>query len=276
MSVDTLTLLDDVDWIATKKIYPEIDHTVISIIRYVAWRQGDKPPFAMYLSQVDLLKHTGFGKSNFYENLEIAIKYEFITRLVRGSNTNNTRAHYQVNENTISRCPKLEKYVRHTGQNQKYESAIKDSPVRSNGTVSPVGETRLSGIDDPKRHERKISTSTTSNVIRNINYERFNKLLNYIPSEYREFIKPGLNYDRQLDELERQGTSLETIGAFLTKQNWYSSPTKGGLLSHFLDVLLGVKRPGESSHVPIKKPEFDPDTLAILQKINPRFGSMPE
>jgi hypothetical protein len=276
MSVDTLTLLDDVDWIATKRNYPEIDHTVISIIRYVAWRQGDKPPFAMYISQVDLLKHTGFGKSNFYENLEIAIKYEFVTRLIRGSNTNSTRAHYQVNENTISRCPKIEKNVRYTGQSEKRESAIKDSLVRSNGVGSPVGETRLSGIDDPKRHERQLTTTTTSNVIKNINYERFNKILNYIPSEYREFIKPGVNYERQLNELERKGTSLQTVGAFLAKQNWYSSPTKGGLLSHFLDVLLGVKQPRERSHVPSKRAEFDANTLAMLQQISPKFGSMPE
>jgi hypothetical protein len=276
MSVDTLTLLDDVDWIATRAIYPEIDHTVISIIRYVAWRQGDKPPFAMYISQVDLLKHTGFGKSNFYENLEIAIKHEFVTRLIRGSNTNSTRAHYRINENRISQCPKIEKKVRYSGQSNKSESAPGDRTVRSNGVHSPVGETRLSGIDDPKRHERQLTTTTTSNVIKNINYERFNKILNYIPSEYREFIKPGVNYEKQLNELERKGTSLETVGAFLAKQNWYSSPTKGGLLSHFLDVLLGVKQPGERSHVPSKRADMDAETLAILQKISPKFGSMPE
>ena len=76
--------------------------------------------------------------------------------------------------------------------------------------------------------------------------------------------------------MERKGTSLETVGAFLAKQNWYSSPTKGGLLSHFLDVLLGVKRPGERSHVPSKRADMDAETLAILQKISPKFGSMPE
>jgi len=276
MSVDTLTLLDDVDWIATTEIYPELDHGVISIIRYVAWRQGDKPPFAMYLSQVDLLRHTGFGKSNFYEKVAIAVEYEFLTRLIRGSNTNSTRAHYQVNENTISRCPKIEKKVRYSGQSNMSESALGDRTVRSNGVHSPVGETRLSGIDDPKRHERQKTTLTTSNVIKNINYERFNKLLSYVPSEYREFINPGVNYEKQLNELERKGTSLETVGAFLAKQNWYSSPTKGGLLSHFLDVLLGVKQPGERSHVPSKRAEIDAETLAILQKISPKFGSMPE
>ena len=276
MSVDILQLLDDVDWVATRAIYPELDHSVIYIIRYVAWRQGDKPPFAMYISQVDLFKHTGFTKSTYYDNLKIATQYEFLTCLIRGSNTNSTRAHYQVNENTILRCPKIEKKVRYTGQSEKRESAIKDSPVRSNGVDSSVGETRLSGIDDPKRHERQLTTRTTSNVVKNINYERFNKLLNYIPSEFREFIKPGVNYEKQLNELERKGTSVETVGAFLAKQKWYSSPTKGGLLSHFLDVLLGVKRPGESSHVPSKRAEIDADTLAMLQKISPKFGSMPE
>ena len=80
--------------------------------------------------------------------------------------------------------------------------------------------------------------------------ERFDKLITYLPIDLRQYVKPGKNYELKLDELERKGTSVEAIGAYLSRQNYVTSYKKGGLVSSFLDELLGVKPKGVSSSLP--------------------------
>ncbi len=80
--------------------------------------------------------------------------------------------------------------------------------------------------------------------------ERFDKLITYLPIDFRQYVKPGKNYELKLDELERKGTTLEAIGAYLSRQNYATSYKKGGLVSSFLDELLGVKHKGVSSSMP--------------------------
>ena len=80
--------------------------------------------------------------------------------------------------------------------------------------------------------------------------ERFDKLITYLPIDFRQYVKPGKNYELKLDELERKGTTLEAIGAYLSRQNYATSYKKGGLVSSFLDELLGVKPKGVSSSMP--------------------------
>jgi len=129
-------------------------------------------------------------------------------------------------------------------------NSIKETsfPLDSDALVikkSKASNTKESGFLVP------ISTISTSKYDKyEINELRFNKLLNYIPKDFRNYIKPGKNYERLLDDLEHKGTSLEAVGAFLAKQNWFSAGSKGGLLTHFLEVLAGEKRLGESSSMP--------------------------
>lgn len=128
------------------------------------------------------------------------------------------------------------------------ESKESGSLVESDVPVirkSKASDTKVSGSPVP------ISTISTSKYDKySINELRFNELLNYIPKEFRSFIKPGVNYEKRLDELERKGTPFKAVGEYLAKQNWYSAGSKGGLLTHFLDVLLGVKKVRESSSMP--------------------------
>jgi hypothetical protein len=80
--------------------------------------------------------------------------------------------------------------------------------------------------------------------------ERFDNLITYLPIDVRPYVKPGKNYELKLDELERKGTTLEAIGAYLRRQNYATSYKNGGLVSSFLDELLGVKPKGVSSSMP--------------------------
>ena len=80
--------------------------------------------------------------------------------------------------------------------------------------------------------------------------ERFDNLITYLPIDVRPYVKPGKNYELKLDELERKGTTLEAIGAYLSRQNYATSYKNGGLVSSFLDELLGVKPKGVSSSMP--------------------------
>ena len=80
--------------------------------------------------------------------------------------------------------------------------------------------------------------------------ERFDNLITYLPIDVRPYVKPGKNYELKLDELERKGTTLEAIGSYLRRQNYATSYKNGGLVSSFLDELLGVKPKGVSSSMP--------------------------
>ena len=80
--------------------------------------------------------------------------------------------------------------------------------------------------------------------------ERFDKLLTYLPEDVRQYVKPGKNYEERLDKLERRGITLEAVGVYLSKQNFATSHKIGGLISSFLDELLGVKPKGVSSSMP--------------------------
>ena len=79
---------------------------------------------------------------------------------------------------------------------------------------------------------------------------RFDKLITYLPETVRQYVKPGKNYEDALDKLERKGTTLEAVGLYLGRQNYATSHKVGGLVSSFLDVLLGDKLPGVSSSMP--------------------------
>jgi hypothetical protein len=115
----------------------------------------------------------------------------------------------------------------------------------------PVIEKSKASDEKVSRSLVPISTISNSKYVKySINELRFNQLLEYIPKEFRSYIKPGKNYEKRLDELERKGTYLTAVGEYLAKQNWSTSFAKGGLLESFLDVLLGVKKVGESSSMP--------------------------
>jgi hypothetical protein len=112
--------------------------------------------------------------------------------------------------------------------------------------VNPAEQTRQVGLPNVSSKLDTISTISNHKYDKySINVPRFNKLLTYIPKDFHIYIKPGTNYEKKLDELERRGTSLEAVGANLSKRKWDTAGAKGGLLSWFLDDLMRDKHRGE-------------------------------
>lgn len=143
----------------------------------------------------------------------------------------------------LKRLSDSDKPALHIKENKESGSQLEsDVPVIKKSKAS---DTKVSGSLVP------ISTLSNSKYVKyDIDEIRFNQLLEYIPKEFRSYIKPGMNYEKRLNELERKGTPFKAVGDYLAKQNWYGAGSKGGLLTHFLDVLLGVKKVGESSSMP--------------------------
>jgi hypothetical protein len=140
------------------------------------------------------------------------------------------------------------------GVRQCYRVSIKGmkdyclSPVIANtNSLPPITDKPVPITDESNAYHRSYAYRDYKDYKYDINQERFNKILNAIPKEFRIFIDSGTNYEIRLDKLELQGTTLEAICADLAKQNWYGAGSKGGLLSHFLDALLGDTKAKKNS-----------------------------
>jgi hypothetical protein len=95
-----------------------------------------------------------------------------------------------------------------------------------------------------------------------INVERFNYVISEINAETRNYISPGMNYEKLLDKCERQGTSLETIKGRLGRVNFSNAVKVGALLEHQLKVITGELKAKEKSSMPphCEDPFCDPET----------------
>jgi len=101
-----------------------------------------------------------------------------------------------------------------------------------------------------------------------INRERWNLILNYLKDDVKKYLTPWYNYEERLDKLELQGTTPQAVGKFMAHQNWSTAFSIGGLFAYFLDVLLGVKKGGQSACMPphcgkcdlITRQLFEPST----------------
>ena len=140
------------------------------------------------------------------------------------------------------------------GVRQCYRVSIKGmkdpclSPViAKNNSLPPTTGKPMPITDEPNAYYRSHAYRDYKDYKYDIDQERFNKVLNAIPKDFRIYIKAGTNYEMRLNELEHRGTTLEATYAFLAKQNWTQAGSKGGLLSHFLDVLLGDTKASKSS-----------------------------
>jgi hypothetical protein len=95
-----------------------------------------------------------------------------------------------------------------------------------------------------------------------INVERFNYVISEINAETRNYISPGMNYEKLLDKCERQGTSLETIKGRLGRVNFSNAVKVGALLEHQLKVIAGELKAKEKNSMPphCGDPFCDPET----------------
>jgi hypothetical protein len=140
------------------------------------------------------------------------------------------------------------------GVRQCYRVSVKDmrnyrlSPVIANtNSLPPITDKPMPITDKPNAYHRSHAYRDYKDYKYDINQERFNKVLNAIPKDFRSYINAGTNYEMRLNKLEHRGTTLEAVCAYLTKQNWTQAGSKGGLLSHFLDVLLSDTKASKSS-----------------------------
>ncbi len=187
-----------------------------------------------------LVKATGRTRQACNDAIESLIANNLIIRVTIGKP--GSRAEYVpiYTLNALGESVKNTLHVSKVYQPKKVADNVKPTCLKSQAYL-PNETTSLDTISTTSNHKYDKYL---------VNEIRFNKLLNYIPKEFRMYIKPGLNYEKLLDELERKGTSLESVGEFLARENWYTAGSKGGLLSHFLEALVGLKRVKEPASMP--------------------------
>ena len=91
-----------------------------------------------------------------------------------------------------------------------------------------------------------LSALNTISTISNHKYgkynkERFDEFIELLPKDVRQYIDPGANLDKELDESIAQGMSLETVCAYLSRKKYDHSHKIGGLVIFYLQELNGNK-----------------------------------
>lgn len=119
--------------------------------------------------------------------------------------------------------------------------------IAKTNSLPPITDKPMPITDEPNTYHGSYAYREYKDYKYDIDQERFNKLLNAIPKEFRTFINAGANYEERLDKLEFRKITLEAICAHLRQQNWVGAEKKGGLLCHFLDVLLGDAKAHKTS-----------------------------
>jgi hypothetical protein len=87
--------------------------------------------------------------------------------------------------------------------------------------------------------------SSALNTISTISNHKYDKLITLLPKEISQYIKPGKNLDRLLDNLTDQGMSIEAISAYLSDKKYSDRYTIGGTVVTHLEELSGFKRPSK-------------------------------
>ena len=255
MSVPVSRLLDRVDWAQVikelKKIDPRFSHRTIHVIREIAWRQGEEGSRSAFLSMKEWLQATALSKTAFYEALDPAIDFGIVRLVTRGSNTHRSRAHYRVEERALETLPpRSVPYSGHVEEEDKSQEW--DTFVPQEEQPSPEGGTRVSGIREPKQHERRLSTTTT--------YPRIDRLKELLNPSFREYITPGKNLDDLLAMEEKRDESFVALAKHLNNQNYAVSYAIGGLVIRLIEQYLGVRKAGERKGWPEWCGECDRDT----------------
>jgi hypothetical protein len=226
------------------KNYTSTAYCIYSVICY---RYDERPldkkgnPHRGYLKSYvgfqGFLKATGRSKSVVFNAIKELLEGGVLEQITDGKENNRAefRPTYHLKQLGDNVLP-TGHVKRNTGKR------IQDDRVAPVALEGHVYRTTGSRPPDP------ISNTSTDKYDKySINQERFNKVLNAIPKDNRIYIKAGTNYEVRLDKLERRGTTLEVTCAYLAKQNWSNAITNGGLLSNFLDALLGDTKARKSS-----------------------------
>lgn len=87
-------------------------------------------------------------------------------------------------------------------------------------------------------------------AVKGINLDRFNYIISEINTETRKYISAGMNYEKLLDKIERQGTSLSVVKGRLGRVNFSTAGKVGGLLEHQLKVIAGELKAKEQNSRP--------------------------
>lgn len=226
MSVRVYNLLAQVNWREARKELG-ISAGAVALLKEIATKQFDDSN-SVYLSQEAWLNLTGRSKSNFYERLGELTSTDLVLRLVKGSNTNSTRAKYRINEIRVASLPRI---VRNTGQTDIGLVLDREPP-------SPVVDTELSGQGEAKRRLRLNTT-----VSFKVSEARFQQLIiDSLPFHLRHTIINGRDLDQELSQLLSAGYSDKQIKDKLnTEKQWQGIHTPYPHVRKFLATLWKEK-----------------------------------
>jgi hypothetical protein len=142
---------------------------------------------------------------------------------------------------------------------------LRDSKINSElptaGELVPTAEfTNAYHRVDPYKEYKNYKYD--KGAVKGINVDRFNYVISEINAETRKYISAGMNYEKILDKIERQGTSLSVVKGRLGRVNFSTAVKVGAVLEHQLKVIAGDLKAKEKSSMPphCGDPFCDPET----------------
>lgn len=87
-----------------------------------------------------------------------------------------------------------------------------------------------------------LNETSSLNTISTISNHKYDKFITLLSKDISQYIKPGKNLDKLLDQLLDQGMSLEAVCAHLNGQSYGDRYTIGGTVITHLEVLCGQRK----------------------------------
>ena len=113
--------------------------------------------------------------------------------------------------------------------------------IAKTNSLLPITDKPMPITDEPNAYRRSYAYREYKDYKYDIDKERFDKFISLLPKDVGQYIEPGANLDKELDESIAQGMSLETVCEHLSRQKYDHSYKIGGLVIFYLQELNGNK-----------------------------------
>jgi len=229
-------------------------------------------------SMPELLRITGVQRPSIDRSRSRLVEVGLLIRVTRGQP--GQQAEFAINLELIKSYIRVTEQLHITKEQVTVE--LQEVPEQL------LTSTRAVGIEYPSSYSKRIKLIKPKNVSNEVT--RFDFIISKLPNHIKSEITYGKNFDRRIDELQRQGTTLEAIRDHLEASDFTSSNNVGGLVIYLLDRLLAgdpLKRKVSSNQPPafiasefdhVKTPmpdnfrslmdNFLPRPDAVLYKVN--------
>lgn len=193
----------------------------------------------------ELKNITGNHEKSISRSLGKLFKQGFLVRVTLANKERGRRAEYAVNRELI----------------RSFIQVTEELPIKDVSGLQVTEETPLGNSaipisnpsvpkEEPYSYPKPNKPNKPNKRNNEIDYERWHLVTSGLKENVKSFINPALNTELLLDNLERQGTPLETVRDVLGKVNFSTSHKIGGLFVKTLEDLAGVKSARENSAVP--------------------------